>query len=127
MNANSHKVLIVDDEPNILMSLEYLMEESGYQVATAGDGEQALQRMDEFQPDLVLLDVTIPVRDGYEVCRNIRDHNDWNKAKIVMLSAKGRDVDRCKGLALGADAYFTKPFSTRLLMAQVEHLLAGHT
>jgi len=118
------KVLIVDDEPNIVMSLEFLMEESGYQVATACDGGQALQQMEKFQPDLVLLDITMPVHNGYEVCQKIREHRNWKHTKIVMISARGRDIDISKGLALGADAYVTKPFSTVELMTQVERLLS---
>ena len=121
----THKILIVDDEPNIVLSLEFLMEQSGYAVAIARDGEQALQEMDKFQPDLILLDVMIPIRSGYEVCQKIRENSAWDKVKIVMISAKGRDVEVSKGLALGADAYVTKPFSTKELMTQVEALLAG--
>jgi DNA-binding response OmpR family regulator len=119
------KILIVDDEPNIVLSLEFLMEQSGYEVAIARDGEQALQQMETFQPDLILLDVMMPVRNGYEVCQKIRENSAWNRVKIVMLSAKGRDLEVSKGLALGADAYVTKPFSTKDLLIQVQELLAG--
>lgn len=119
----TYKILIVDDEPNIVLSLEFLMEQSGYEVAIARDGEQALQQMDLFQPDLILLDVMMPVRNGYEVCQIIRENSAWDRVKIVMLSAKGRDLEVSKGLALGADAYVTKPFSTKELIAQVQSLL----
>lgn len=119
-----HKILIADDEPNIVLSLEFLMEQSGYQVAIARDGEQALQQMEIFQPDLILLDVMMPVRNGYEVCQKIRESRTWDRVKIVMLSAKGRDLEVSKGLALGADAYVTKPFSTRELIAKVQDLLS---
>jgi two-component system alkaline phosphatase synthesis response regulator PhoP len=121
----THKILIADDEPNIVLSLEFLMEQSGYQVAIARDGEQALQQMELFQPDLILLDVMMSLRNGYEVCQKIRENSAWNRVKIVMLSAKGRDLEVSKGLALGADAYVTKPFSTKELMAQVQGLLAS--
>lgn len=117
------KILIADDEPNIVMSLEFLMEQSGYQVAVARDGEEALQLMARFAPDLVLLDVMMPLRNGYEVCQSIRENPAWDKVKIVMLSAKGRDLEVSQGLALGADAYVTKPFSTKALIAQVRELL----
>lgn len=117
------KILIADDEPNIVMSLEFLMEQSGYQVAVARDGEEALQLMARFAPDLVLLDVMMPLRNGYEVCQSIRENPDWDKVKVVMLSAKGRDLEVSQGLALGADAYVTKPFSTKALIAQVRELL----
>ncbi|MBC7861226.1 MAG: response regulator [Burkholderiaceae bacterium] len=117
------KILIADDEPNIVMSLEFLMEQSGYQVAVARDGEEALQLMARFAPDLVLLDVMMPLRNGYEVCQSIRENPAWDKVKVLMLSAKGRDLEISQGLALGADAYVTKPFSTKALIAQVRELL----
>lgn len=120
-----YKILIADDEPNIVLSLEFLMEQSGYQVAIACDGEQALQQMALFAPDLILLDVMMPLRNGYEVCQKIRENSAWDRVKIVMISAKGRDLDVSKGLALGVDAYVTKPFSTKALIAQVQDLLAG--
>ena len=120
-----HKILIVDDEPNIVISLEFLMQQAGFDVAIAPDGEQALTQMAAFGPDLVLLDVMLPLRDGFEVCQKIRENSAWNRVKVVMLSAKGRDAEVSKGLALGADAYVTKPFSTRELIALVQRLLAG--
>jgi DNA-binding response OmpR family regulator len=119
------KILIVDDEPNIVISLEFLMQQAGFDVAIAPDGEQALTQMAAVKPDLVLLDVMLPLRDGFEVCQKIRENSAWNRVKIVMLSAKGRDAEVSKGLALGADAYVTKPFSTRELIALVQRLLAG--
>ena len=119
------KILIADDEPNIVMSLEFLMEQSGYQVAIACDGEEALRQMALFAPDLVLLDVMMPLRNGYEVCQSIRENPAWDRVRIVMLSAKGRDLEVSQGLALGADAYVTKPFSTKALIAQVQELLAA--
>jgi DNA-binding response OmpR family regulator len=120
----THKIMIADDEPNIVISLEFLMQQTGYEVSIARDGDQALTQMAAFQPDLVLLDVMLPLRNGFEVCQKIRENSAWNRVKVVMLSAKGRDVDVSKGLALGADAYITKPFSTKELIAQVQRLLA---
>jgi DNA-binding response OmpR family regulator len=120
----THKILIVDDEPNIVISLEFLMQQAGFTLAIARDGEQALAQMAAFEPDLVLLDAMLPLRDGFEVCQKIRENSAWNRVKIVMLSAKGRDAEVSKGLALGADAYITKPFSTRELIALVQRLLA---
>ncbi len=117
------KILIVDDEPNIVMSLEFLMKREGFQVAVAADGEEALARMGEFQPDLVLLDVMMPKKNGYDVCQEIRANADWSRVKILMLTAKGRDTEVAKGIALGADAYMTKPFSTKDLAAKVRQLL----
>jgi DNA-binding response OmpR family regulator len=117
------KVLIADDEPSIVASLEFLMTRSGYVVMTAADGEEALALVERFQPDLVLLDVMMPRRSGYEVCQKMRERADWRHIKIVMLSAKGREAEVGKGLALGADAYVTKPFSTRELVSKVATLL----
>ncbi|MFL9936501.1 response regulator [Paraburkholderia sp. RL18-103-BIB-C] len=121
----THKVLIVDDEPNIVIPLEFLMIQSGYEVGIARDGEEALAQMTAFQPDLVLLDVMLPLRSGFEVCQKIRENSAWNRVKVIMLSAKGRDVEMSKGLALGADAYITKPFSTKELVEQVRSLLTS--
>jgi DNA-binding response OmpR family regulator len=120
----TQRILIVDDEPNIVISLEFLMQQSGYEVGIARDGEEALARVKEFQPNLVLLDVMLPLHSGFEVCQKIRENHDWDRIKVLMLSARGRDVDASKGLALGADAYITKPFSTRELIEKVRGLLA---
>lgn len=120
-----HKILIVDDEPNIVLSLEFLMQQSGYEVATARDGADAMQKIATFQPDLVLLDIMLPLLNGFEVCQRIRENSQWNGIKVIMLSAKGREIEVSKGIALGADAYVTKPFSTRDLIAQVQRLLAN--
>ena len=117
------KILIADDEPNIVMSLEFLMENAGYEVRVAGNGEETLKALVEFQPDLVLLDVMMPKRNGYEVLQAIRENVALQNIKIIMLSAKGRDVDVEKGLGLGADAYVTKPFATRDLVAKVKEML----
>jgi len=117
------KILIADDEPNIVISLEFLMQRNGYEVRTAGDGEAALKLTNEFRPDLILLDIMLPLKSGYEVCQKIRENPDLNGTKVVMISAKGRDIEVTKGLALGADAYVTKPFSTQDLLGNVKRLL----
>jgi len=116
-------VLLVDDEPNIVLSLEFLVKQAGYEARVARDGESALKEIEERKPDLVLLDVMLPKRDGFDVCRRIRANPEWNDIRIVMLTAKGRDSEREKGLALGADAYITKPFSTREAMEQIKRFL----
>jgi DNA-binding response OmpR family regulator len=118
------KVLIVDDEPNIVVSLQFLMKKSGYETSTARDGDEALAEVERFRPDLVLLDAMMPRRDGFEVCQQLRA-SGWSDLRIVMLTAKGRESEITKGLAVGADAYVTKPFSTRELVDQVDRLLAG--
>ncbi len=116
-------VLIVDDEPNIVLSLEFLMKQSGFDVHIAQDGEEALKMVSQSPPDLILLDVMIPKRDGYDVCQTIRADPRLKDIHIVMLTAKGREVEQEKGMALGANDYITKPFSTRELMELVKKLL----
>ena len=117
------KILIADDEPNIVVSLEFLMKQKGYLVRTAVNGEEALSAVREFGPDLILLDVMMPRMSGYDVCQKIRENLAWSAIRIVMLSAKGRDIEVNKGIAVGADAYVTKPFSTKDLIAKVQELL----
>jgi DNA-binding response OmpR family regulator len=117
------KILIVDDEPNIVISLEFLMQREGFEVFVANDGEAALQSVAAHAPDLILLDIMLPKVNGFEVCRQLRTNPDRQALKILMLTAKGRETEMAKGMALGADAYTTKPFSTRELVAQVKQLL----
>jgi DNA-binding response OmpR family regulator len=119
------RVLVVDDEPNIVMSLRFLMEREGFQVEVAASGQAAVAALGRQPADLVLLDVMMPELDGFEVCQRIRANPAWRDTKIVMLTAKGRDVERDKGMALGADAYVTKPFSTRDLVAKVKQMLGA--
>jgi DNA-binding response OmpR family regulator len=121
--AMAKRVLVVDDEPNIVMSLRFLMEREGFAVEVAATGQAAVAALDREPADLVLLDVMLPQLDGFEVCQRIRANPAWSATKVVMLTAKGREVERDKGLALGADAYVTKPFSTRDLVAQVKRML----
>lgn len=119
-------ILVVEDEPNIVLSLQFLMKKAGFEVRVARDGEEALAAVEERAPDLMLLDVMIPKRDGYDVCQTVRANPAWQDVYIIMLTAKGREVDREKGIALGANDYVTKPFSTRDLTEKVKQLL-GHT
>jgi two-component system, OmpR family, alkaline phosphatase synthesis response regulator PhoP len=116
-------VLVVDDEPNIALSLEYLMKEQGFEVRVARDGEAALEALRERLPDVMLLDVMLPKRDGYEVCQTVRSTPEWSKLRIIMLTAKGRAIEQEKGLALGADDYITKPFSTRQVIERVRQYM----
>lgn len=118
-----HKILIADDEPNILISLEYLMQREGFAVSLARDGQEALDAILRDPPDLVLLDVMMPRKTGLEVCQEVRADLRLKGVRILMLTAKGRDTDVAKGLALGANAYVTKPFSTKDLVARVRALL----
>ena len=119
-----HKVLIVDDEPNIVTSLTFLMNKGGFETSVARDGDEALAEVERFRPDLVLLDVMMPKRDGFEVAQKLRAAGHA-QLKIILLTAKGRETEVAKGLAIGADAYVTKPFSSRELVDLVNRLLAG--
>jgi DNA-binding response OmpR family regulator len=117
------KVLIADDEPNIVLSLEFLMEQCGFEVRAAGDGREALALVESYAPDLVLLDVMMPAKNGYEVCQHIKSTPGLQHIKVILLSAKGRELEVAKGIEMGADAYVTKPFSTRELAAKVCDML----
>lgn len=117
------KILVADDEPNIVISLEYLLKREGYTVLVARDGQEALDVIAREMPDLVLLDVMMPKKTGFEVCQEVRANDALKGVKILMLTAKGRDTDVAKGTALGADAYMTKPFSTRDLAQKVADML----
>ena len=119
----SQTILIADDEPNIVVSLEYLLKREGYAVLIARDGEEALEAISREKPALVLLDVMMPKKTGFEVCQAVRACELLQSTKILMLTAKGRDTDIAKGMALGADAYITKPFSTRELVQKISDML----
>jgi len=116
---SKRKILAVDDEPNILLSLEYILEQEGYEVHVARDGEEALAVAQEVAPDLILLDVAMPRKDGFEVCRVLRENPRLQAMKIVMLTAKGQPLERKKGLEVGADVYVTKPFSAEDLLQKI--------
>ena len=121
----SKSILIADDEPNIVISLEYLLQRDGYRVAVARDGQEALDAIAAAPPDLLLLDLMLPKVSGFEVCQTIRENPALAQMRIVILTAKGREVEMSKGLALGADAYITKPFSTKDLLAQIRAQLGA--
>ena len=123
----SHKVLIADDEPNIVVSLEYLLKRAGYTVLVARDGQEAIDTLRRERPALVLLDVMMPKKSGHEVCAELRADEAVRDTLVLMLSAKGRDTDIDKGLGVGADAYMTKPFSTKELAAKVAEMLGSPT
>ena len=123
VNPAGALILIADDEPNILISLEYLMKREGYRVSVARDGKQALEAILNERPALVLLDVMMPKKSGFEVCQEVRANDTVRDTLILMLTAKGRDTDLAKGLGSGADAYMTKPFSTKELVVKVRAML----
>ena len=121
----SDTILIADDEPNILISLEFLLKRAGYTVSLERDGVEALAAIQAQRPALVLLDVMMPGKTGFEVCQAVRADDGLNGVRILMLTAKGRDTDIAKGSAMGADAYMIKPFSTRELVQKVAEMLEG--
>ena len=120
------KVLIVDDEPGIIVALQFLMEQNGYATMVAFSGEEAMEAVAKHHPDLMLLDIMLPVVDGLEVCQRIRENPDWSDIRIVLVTALGNEANVTKGLDLGADAYITKPFSNADLVAKVKELLECH-
>jgi DNA-binding response OmpR family regulator len=119
------RVLIVDDEPSIVISLEFLLKREGFTVSVARDGEEGLAAIRTLLPDLVILDVMMPKLDGFSVLSAVRADPDLTTVRILMLTAKGREAEQKKGLVLGADAYMPKPFSTHELVAKAKALLAG--
>jgi DNA-binding response OmpR family regulator len=119
----SASILLVDDEPNLLLSLEFLMKREGFQVSVAHDGEEALEVLRREHPRLMVLDVNMPRKNGFEVCQEVRHDGSIDSTLILILSARARETDIAKGLALGANAYMTKPFSNEELVAKVHELL----
>jgi DNA-binding response OmpR family regulator len=118
-----YSVLVVEDEPHIIESLSFLMKRAGHKVRIARDGDAAIRTMEAEKPDLVILDITLPRRDGLDVCRTIRAEERWRDVRVIMLTARGRELDRRKGLETGADDYILKPFSTSDIVQRVEALL----
>lgn len=123
-SASKPLILIAEDDPNILISLEFLLSNAGYRVITAAHGKAALKTLDHESPTLLVLDVMLPAIDGLEICKRVRANPALTKSKVLMLSARGRESEIAEGLKLGADAYMTKPFATRELLAKVRELLA---
>lgn len=119
-----HHILAAEDDPNILISIAFLLNSAGYSVATANSGNRAWEILQKNIPDLAVLDVMLPAIDGLELCRRIRATAGLESTKVLMLSARGRDTEIRAGLQLGADAYITKPFSTRDFLETVARLLA---
>ncbi|MDZ7579313.1 MAG: response regulator [Deltaproteobacteria bacterium] len=118
------KVLIVDDEPSIIVPLQFLMEQNGYETKVAFSGEEAMETIAVSHPNLILLDIMLPIIDGFEVCQRVRENPEWNDIRIILLTAMGSEASIAKGLALGADAYITKPFSNSEVIAKVKELIS---
>jgi len=119
----SKTILIVDDELSILVPLQFLMEKEGYTAKLAQSGKEAIEKIHAIQPDLILLDIMLPDLDGYEIYQMIRHRKEWESIHVIFLTAKNRDADIAKGLAMGADAYITKPFSNSELMQKIRKLI----
>ncbi len=117
------KILIVDDEPNIVVPLEFLMKQSGYEVTIARNGKEVFDSIATERPDLILLDIMLPDINGFEICHSIRTDYDMQDVKIILLTAKSRDADINKGMAMGADAYIIKPFSTKDLVQKINDMI----
>jgi DNA-binding response OmpR family regulator len=120
-------ILIVDDELSILVPLQFLMEKAGYTAKLAQSGKEAIEKIAAYCPDLVLLDIMLPDLDGYEIYQMIRQRAEWESIRIIFLTAKNRDTDMAKGLAMGADAYITKPFSNTQLVEKIRELIGPGT
>ena len=120
---SAHTILIVDDELSILVPLQFLMEKEGYMVKLAQSGKEAIEKIAQYQPDLILLDIMLPDLDGYEIYQIIRQRIEWENIRVIFLTAKNRDADIAKGLAMGADAYITKPFSNHDLISKIRKLI----
>jgi DNA-binding response OmpR family regulator len=118
-------ILVADDEPSILLSIQFVLQKAGYDVRVARDGDEVLRAVEQAVPDLIVLDAMMPGRSGYDVCERLRAMPSCRDVPVIMLTAKGRDIDRQKGLALGATDYVTKPFSTRELVEMVRGHLDG--
>ena len=119
------KVMVVDDEPHILRTLTFVMEKEGYDVSSATNGEEAMAGVRRSKPDLIFLDIMMPKKNGYEVCQEIKDDPDLRDIHIIMLTAKGQDADREKGLSVGAEEFMSKPFSPMQVVGRVRELLGG--
>ncbi len=116
-------IVIADDEPHVLRSLEFILKKQGYRVVTACNGEEAFERVQESKPDLVFLDIQMPKMDGNTVLRKLREIVEYQDLYIVMITAKGQEVDRLNSLESGANEYITKPYSPRKLVSRVKELL----
>lgn len=121
---NKKKILIVDDEPNIVMSLEYTFKKNDFEVFIARDGGEAIEILKSQIPDVVLLDIMMPNVDGYQTLKYIRSNADTKNIKVIFLTAKNKASDIQKGVSMGVDKYLTKPFSIKKIMAEINELIA---
>jgi DNA-binding response OmpR family regulator len=116
------RILVVDDEPHLLRSLSFILSKSGYEVVTASNGEEALEKLFEIRPELIILDIMMPNKNGYEVCEAIRKMPEFAEIYIVVLSAKGGEMDKEKALSLGANEFMSKPFSPQEIVTRTKQI-----
>ena len=117
------KILVVDDEPHVIRTLTFVLRKEGYEVSSAGDGEEAMAKVRESKPNPMFLDVMMPKKNGYEVCQELKNNSSLSDIYVVMISAKGQEADKEKALSLGADEFITKPFSPMRVIEKVKELL----
>lgn len=117
------KILVVDDEPHVVRTLSFVLQKEGYEISTAVDGEEALNRLHEVKPSLMFIDIMMPKKNGYEVCQEIKGDPALKGIHVIMLSAKGQEADKEKALTLGADEFITKPFSPVQVIERVKQIL----
>jgi DNA-binding response OmpR family regulator len=120
---NGRKILVVDDEPNVVKSLTFVLRKEGYDVSSAANGEDAMIKIQQSKPNLMFLDVMMPKKNGYEVCQEVKSNSSLSDIHIIILTAKGQEADREKGLNAGADEFMTKPFSPMMVVDKVKELL----
>jgi DNA-binding response OmpR family regulator len=116
------RILVVDDEPHLIRSLSFVLSKEGYEVFTAADGQEAMDKVVQCRPDVIFLDIMMPKKNGYEVCECIRQMPDFKNTYIIMLSAKGREMDKEKALSVGANEFMSKPFSPLEIVSRVKHV-----
>jgi DNA-binding response OmpR family regulator len=122
MNVN--KILVADDEPHLIRSLEFILNKAGYEVIMASNGEEALEKLAEYKPGIIFLDLMMPGKNGYEVCEIIKNSPEYKDVYIIILSAKGGDIDRDRALSLGADEFMSKPFSPIYVLTRIKEMTA---
>lgn len=121
--SETKNIMIVDDDPHVVRSLTFVLNKEGYNISTTTDGEEALEKIRDSKPNLMILDVMMPRKNGYEVCQEVKGNPNLSDIYIIMLSAKGQEADREKGLSLGANEFMSKPFSPMKLVERVKQLL----
>jgi len=124
-NTTNRRILIADDEPYILRSLSFVLQKEGFEIETACDGVETLEKARQFKPKILFLDIMMPLEDGYEVCEELKSAPDTKDIYVIMLTAKGQIIDKKRGLEVGTDEYITKPFSPREIVNKVKEIIGS--